>query len=100
MRAQNYLCAQPRFRIQLICTAGGLLACVELVRDKSGPELFSNVGETGMICRDFCIQNGLMMRAVRDGMIMSPALTITKNEIDEIINKFEIALEQTMKKII
>jgi len=53
-----------------------------------------------MICRDFCIQNGLMMRAVRDGMIMSPALTITKNEIDEIINKFEIALEQTMKKII
>ena len=28
------------------------------------------------------------------------ALTITKNEIDEIINKFEIALEQTMKKII
>ena len=78
----------------------GLLACVELVKDKSGPELFSNVGETGMICRDFCIQNGLMMRAVRDGMIMSPALTITKNEIDEIINKFEIALEQTMKKII
>ena len=27
-------------------------------------------------------------------------LTITKNEIDEIINKFEIALELTMKKII
>ena len=25
---------------------------------------------------------------------------ITKNEIDEIMNKFEIALEQTMKKII
>ena len=77
----------------------GLLACIELVKNKSGPELFKNTGEVGAVCRDYCIQNKLMMRAVRDGMIMSPALTISDTEIDEMVSKLELSLDQTIKKI-
>ena len=77
----------------------GMLGCVELVKKKSGPEFFHNTGEAGAICRDFCIKNGLMMRAVRDGMIMSPSLTISKNEIDEMFNKLKISLDQTFQKL-
>lgn len=77
----------------------GMLGCVELVKEKSGPEFFENTGEVGAICRDFCIKNGLMMRAVRDGMIMSPSLTISKNEIDEMFNKLKISLDQTLEKL-
>ncbi len=77
----------------------GLLACIELVKNKSGPELFKNTGEVGAVCRDYCIQNKLMMRAVRDGMIMSPSLTISDREIDEMVSKLEFSLDQTIKKI-
>ena len=77
----------------------GLLACIELVKNKSGPELFENTGEAGAVCRDYCIQNKLMMRAVRDGMIMSPSLTISDTEIDEMVSKLELSLDQTIKKI-
>ena len=77
----------------------GMLGCVELVKNKSGPELFKNTGEAGSICRDFCIKNGLMMRAVRDGMIMSPSLTISKEEIDEMFKKLIISLDQTFEKL-
>ena len=77
----------------------GMLGCVELVKEKSGPKFFENTGEAGAICRDFCIKNGLMMRAVRDGMIMSPSLTISKNEIDEMFNKLRVSLDQTLEKL-
>ena len=40
-----------------------------------------------------------MMRAVRDGMIMSPSLTISDTEIDEMVSKLELSLDQTIKKI-
>ena len=61
--------------------------------------MFKNTGEAGSICRDFCIENGLMMRAVRDGMIMSPSLTISKEEIDEMFKKLIISLDQTFEKL-
>ena len=40
-----------------------------------------------------------MMRAVRDGMIMSPSLTISKEEIDEMFKKLIISLDQTFEKL-
>ena len=73
----------------------GLLGCVELVADKNGPVMFENTGDTGVICRDFAISGGLMMRAVRDGMIASPPLTFTRTDIDMMVEKLRHALDQT-----
>ena len=77
----------------------GLLLGVELVKDKEKKELFDPPGRIGTICRDHCINNNLIMRAVRDGMMCSPPLTITKDEIDLCIEKFKKCLDLTINDI-
>ena len=77
----------------------GLLACVELVADKNGPVLFDNTGHTAEMVRDNAIASGLMVRAVRDGMILSPPLTFQKRDIDEVVTKLTIALDNVAKHL-
>ena len=54
------------------------IGCVELVKDKEKGTMFEDTGTVGTICRDYCIENGLIMRAVRDGMIFCPPLISQK----------------------
>ena len=77
-----------------------MIGCIELVKSKSGPEMFQEIGKTGSICRNHCIENGLMMRAVRDGMIMSPSLTFAREEVDEMVSKLELALNKTAEIVL
>jgi len=77
----------------------GLLGAIELVADKTGPEMFENEGETGVICRDHAIARGMMMRAVRDGMILSPPLTFTRDDIDRVITITRGALDDTLQTL-
>jgi putrescine aminotransferase len=76
----------------------GLIGAIELVRDKATRKFFDNRGEVGTICRDFCFQNGLIMRAVRDTMIISPPLIISREQLDELAEKawrcFDLTLER------
>ena len=65
----------------------GLIGALELVRDKATRQFFDKRGEVGTICRDFCFENGLIMRAVRDTMIVSPPLVISHEQIDELAEK-------------
>jgi putrescine---pyruvate transaminase len=48
-----------------------------------------------MLCRDLCIEHGLVMRAVRDTMIIAPPLIITEGQIDALIDKAGKALDAT-----
>ena len=73
----------------------GLLAAIELVKSKDGPVLFDNVGHAGGLCRDHALSHGLMMRAVRDGMILSPPLTYTRDDIDATVAIAKTALDAT-----
>ena len=73
----------------------GLLACIELVKHKSGPVLFDPIGEVGTLCREHAIKGGLMVRAVRDGMILSPPLSFQTKDIDITIEKLKQALDAT-----
>jgi len=73
----------------------GMLAAIELVKDKAGPVLFDPVGDVGVLCRDHAIAGGMMMRAVRDGMIMSPPLTFAHEDIDKAVGIAKIALDKT-----
>ena len=73
----------------------GLLAAIELVKDKAGPVLFDPVGEIGVICRDYAINKGLMVRAVRDAMIMSPPLSFERSDIDHMVTILATALDRT-----
>ncbi|MFZ1989213.1 MAG: aminotransferase [Alphaproteobacteria bacterium] len=77
----------------------GLLAAIELVADKATGERFPEEGKTGLLCRDFCFDNGLIMRSIRDTMVLSPPLIITENEIDEMIAQARVCLDLTAKAL-
>jgi putrescine aminotransferase len=76
----------------------GLIGALELVRDKRSRRFFDKRGEVGTICRDFCFQNGLIMRAVRDTMIISPPLVIAREQVDELAEKAWRCLDLTLER--
>jgi putrescine aminotransferase len=77
----------------------GLLAGIELVRDKARREFFQPLGDVGTMCRDFCFENGLVMRAVRDTMILAPPLVSTKADIDEMWQLASRSLDMTVGRL-
>jgi len=77
----------------------GLLGAIELVSNKATRERFAEKGMAGSICRDMCVRNGLVMRAVGDTMIMSPPLIIKPAEIDELVAKAWQALDMTAEQL-
>ena len=77
----------------------GLVGALELVRNKKTRERFTEQG-VGMVCREHCFRNGLIMRAVGDTMIISPPLVIGKTEIDELIVKARKCLDLTAAAVL
>ena len=78
----------------------GMLGAIELVQDKASRQRFAgNVG-VGMICRGHCFNNGLIMRAVGDTMIISPPLVISHAEIDELVEKARKCLDLTAAEVL
>lgn len=77
----------------------GLLGALELVKNKNPRTWFEPRGKVGERCRDNAIQNGLVMRATRDTMIIAPPLVITRAEIDELIDKVWRTLDQTATEL-
>ena len=73
----------------------GLLAAIEIVRDKEIRERFPNEGMAGAVCRDHAVEGGLMMRAVNDTMILSPPLIWTRDTIDMAVTMVMRALDRT-----
>ncbi len=52
-----------------------------------------------MICRQHCFDNGLIMRAVGDTMIIAPPLVISIEEIDELVEKARKCLDLTYETV-
>jgi len=77
----------------------GLLGKIELVPEKPSRKRFENEGEVGGLCRDISFRNGLVMRAVRDTMVVSPPLVITDTEIDEMVEKMRKTLDEVWAKV-
>ena len=77
----------------------GLLGALELVEDKAARRYFPPARKVGLICREHCIAHGLVMRAVRDVMILAPPLVISEGEIDELARRARRALDRTMRDL-
>lgn len=77
----------------------GLIGAIQLVKDKDKKTLFAKEDKVGTRCRDHCFENNLIMRAVDQSMVMSPPLTISKAEIDELIEKAELCLNLTARDL-
>jgi putrescine aminotransferase len=74
----------------------GLMAAVQLVKDKARGTAFPAELEFGMVCRGHCFGNGLIMRAVGDRMIIAPPLVITRAQIDEMMSLMRRCLDLSL----
>jgi putrescine aminotransferase len=77
----------------------GLLGALEIVADKSSRRTFDADRNAGTICRDHCVAEGLVMRAVRDVMVAAPPFVITHAEVDELVTKARAALDATARDL-
>jgi putrescine aminotransferase len=80
-------------------SGAGLVAGVQLAEAPRERKRFENGGEIGTLCRDFCFNGNLIMRASGDRMLLSPPLVISRPEIDEIVSKAKAAIDSTARQI-
>lgn len=73
----------------------GLMGALELVKNKGTLERFSEDAGAGTICRDYLVNNGLVMRAVGDTIVTAPPLTLSYAEADELVEKAWKCLDLT-----
>jgi putrescine aminotransferase len=77
----------------------GFVAGLVLVKNKQTKARFHEDDAVGMICRGHCFNNGLIMRAVGDRMIIAPPLTMTHADIDELLRLIRQALDLTQRDL-
>ena len=74
----------------------GLVGALELAPRKGDRHAkFEPVGDVGTLCRNHSFTNGLIMRAVRDAMIISPPLVLSHEEADELVRITAKTLDDT-----
>jgi 4-aminobutyrate--pyruvate transaminase len=77
----------------------GLVAGVELVRDKETGEAFDPADAVGPFCNQRAEDHGLIVRAIGDTISFCPPLIITADEIEEMIARFRLALDDTLAMV-
>ncbi|MCP4493577.1 MAG: aspartate aminotransferase family protein [Gammaproteobacteria bacterium] len=77
----------------------GMLGALELVKDKNNFIKFDKDHGVGTICRNHCLDNQLVMRAVGDAIIISPPLILDKTDIDTFVEHTWRCLDLTQKDI-
>ena len=74
----------------------GLLGGIELVADKVAKAPFDAQRGVAAYCVDACLAHGLILRNIGEVVAMSPPLIITDTQIDELFDKLERALADTL----
>ncbi len=81
----------------------GLVAGLNLVRKKGVTvhenELFDEDQGVGMLCRGHMFDNGVIMRAVGERMIVAPPLVMTRAQIDEMVALIRLCLDKTYDEV-
>ncbi len=74
----------------------GLMGALLLVKDKAKLTPFAPEVGIGMVCRNHCFANGLIMRAVGGRMIIAPPLVMTRTQMDEMLALIRRCLDLTL----
>ncbi|MCT8161400.1 aspartate aminotransferase family protein [Pseudoruegeria sp. SHC-113] len=78
----------------------GFMGSIAMTSDKASRAAFAaGSGTAGLICRDHCFGNQLVMRHVGDRMIISPPLILQKSDVDTLIERAVKSLDQTHAKL-
>jgi putrescine aminotransferase len=76
----------------------GLMGGLQLAADKATRRRYEKPDDIGTLVRNHCLENGLIMRATGDRMLASPALTISRSEVDQVIETLSKALDHLQEK--
>ncbi|SFE40343.1 aspartate aminotransferase family protein [Roseivivax sediminis] len=75
----------------------GMMGSLALTPDKAARASFAaDAGTVGLLCRERCFANDLIMRHVGDRMIVSPPLVISRPEIDTLVERAWKSLDEAM----
>jgi 4-aminobutyrate--pyruvate transaminase len=74
----------------------GLIAGLELVRDKKTRESFDPKAGIGLHIERCCQEYGVILRALGDTLTVAPPLVVSEGEIDEIVRVVGVALDATL----
>jgi putrescine aminotransferase len=81
----------------------GMTAGLNLVRRKGTSvhdcDAFPSGLGVGMVCRSHMFENGVIMRAVGDRMIVAPPLVMTTGQIDEMVERIRFCLDLTLDDV-
>jgi len=80
----------------------GMIAAVQLVRDKHRKVLFDNDLKIALKVTQRCYSNGLIARPLPsiDSIAFSPPLICSKADIDKIVTIFELSLRSVMSEVL
>jgi 4-aminobutyrate--pyruvate transaminase len=73
----------------------GLIAAIELVADKKTKAKFDPVGKVALYLFERAQEHGVILRSIQDNIAFCPPLIVTPEQIDQIVERFGAALEET-----
>ncbi len=74
-----------------------MLLAIELMSDRKNKKPLASRLKVGSWIRDYCWKNGMILRNNGDILVLAPALTITKEQSDEIIGTIDNAIGEAVK---
>ncbi|MFQ5984877.1 MAG: aspartate aminotransferase family protein [Alphaproteobacteria bacterium] len=78
----------------------GLIGAIQLVADKESKRLFDPSLKLGAFAMDRALDHGLIVRALmNDTVAVCPPLIITEAEVDDLFDRFERALDDTLRRV-
>ena len=76
--------------------AKGLVGAIEMSADKKNRTPFDPKVTMGMRCVMTLQEHGVILRAIGDSIALCPPMTISEDELNELFDKLELALNETM----
>lgn len=76
-----------------------MMMCVEFVANTETRELFPESSNIGKQVSDHCEQLGLILRPLTHLNVMSPALTLTRQEVDQIVDTLREGIIRTQRDL-
>ncbi len=77
----------------------GMIAALEMVADKDTRAPFDAASKVGATVDKYAREHGLIARFIGDRIAFSPPLIITEAEIDEVMTRLRLALDDTWKEV-
>ncbi len=75
----------------------GMIWAIELVADRDSGSKFDSNLNVGTFIRDWCWDNGMILRNNGNTLVIAPALVMTKEQVDIMIGKIDKAIAEAIK---